>query len=121
MNNLGFVYLLGNKSMPNLYKIGCTERSPSRRARELSGATGVPTQFDVICYWEGENFQKYERELHEVFDGSRINDSREFFQSILLNELVDEIKFRWTDEQYSFCITKIGDWYLDKDNSYGPR
>lgn len=107
--------------MPDLYKIGCTERSPARRAAELSHGTGVALPFDVICYWEGEDFQRYERELHEVFSDARVNDSREFFHTILLRELVNELDRRWIDEKYSFCITRIGERYLEEDDQRGPR
>lgn len=118
---VGFVYLLGNQSMPDVYKIGCTERSPSRRAAELSAATGVPMQFDVICYWEGENFQQYERVLHEGYAECRVNDCREFFRTSLLYEFVNEVERRWLDERHSFCITDIGRWYLEEDEKRGPR
>lgn len=44
----GYVYILKNPSMPGLYKIGCTTRTPEERAAELYyQATGVPTKFEV--------------------------------------------------------------------------
>lgn len=43
----GFVYVLGNQSMPGLLKIGYTNKTPSERAKELK-TTGVPTPFDVL-------------------------------------------------------------------------
>lgn len=116
-----FVYLLGNIYMRDLYKIGCTERSPARRAAEISKATGVPQPYDVICFWEGENFQQYERELHAVFSDARVNENREFFSSLMLHELVAEIEHRWEDEKHSFCVTKIGEWYLREDSNRGTR
>lgn len=118
---IGFVYLLGNRCMPQLYKIGCTERSPARRAAEISNATGVPMSYDVICYWEGDDFQAYERELHRAFELSRVNDGREFFKNEILAELVNEIENRWIDGRYSFCLTEIGKWYLEEDDKRGPR
>jgi hypothetical protein len=75
----GFVYLLGNEYMPDLIKVGCTERSPFARAEELSRPTGVPTPFQVLCYAEFQDFQSVERRLHEWLASFRISNSREFF------------------------------------------
>lgn len=107
--------------MPQKYKIGCTERSPWRRAIELSRPSGVPTHFDVVCYWEGENFQEYEKELHKVYDEARVNENREFFHCEILEEMVNEIDRRWMEERYSFCLTDVGKWYLEEDDRRGPR
>ncbi|MGN8152514.1 GIY-YIG nuclease family protein [Agrobacterium sp. 22094] len=43
----GHVYVLSNKSMPGVLKIGFTNGDPAKRAGELSGVTGVPTPFRV--------------------------------------------------------------------------
>lgn len=88
MKQFGFVYLLGNHWMPDLYKIGCTERSPHKRAAELSDHTGVPEAFDVLCYIEVEDFQAVERRFHALFSGERINTGREFFHSEDLGRFV---------------------------------
>lgn len=79
MSSYGFVYLLTNDYMPNVYKVGCTERSPHTRAEELSKATGVPAPFQVLCYIEVEDFQRIERELHKWLEEWRISPDREFF------------------------------------------
>lgn len=83
MSNYGFVYILGNESMPDIFKIGCSERSPHARADELSKPTGVPTPFQVLCYIEVEDFQAVERNMHKWFDEYRVNPSREFFHGCL--------------------------------------
>lgn len=49
--NAGFLYVLINASMPDVVKVGMTERAPEGRAKELSGVTGVPTPF-VVVYQE---------------------------------------------------------------------
>lgn len=43
----GHIYVLSNKSMPGVLKIGFTNGDPAKRAAELSGVTGVPTAFRV--------------------------------------------------------------------------
>lgn len=83
MANHGFVYILGNEYMPDLIKIGCTERSPHARAEELSKPTAVPTPFQVLCYIEVEDFQAVERSMHEWCKDWRVNPSREFFHGCL--------------------------------------
>jgi len=42
----GWVYVISNKSMPGLVKIGFTMKDPELRASELNG-TGVPTPYVV--------------------------------------------------------------------------
>jgi hypothetical protein len=75
----GFVYLLGNPAMPCHYKIGCTERSPHQRARELSRATGIPQPFHVLVYIEVDDAQSIERKFHRALADFRANSEREFF------------------------------------------
>jgi hypothetical protein len=75
----GFVYLIVNREMPDVFKIGFTERSPHLRAEELSKSTSVPYQFDVLCYIEVEECQAVEVALHRFFRNWRVRPDREFF------------------------------------------
>lgn len=77
----GFVYVLGNESMPGLYKIGHTKFHPAIRARELSAATGCPTAFCVLAYFASEDAYGDERQMHSDLDQYRVNDRREFFSA----------------------------------------
>lgn len=43
----GWVYIITNKSMPGLLKIGYTMKDPRSRAKELEG-TGIPTPYEVV-------------------------------------------------------------------------
>ena len=38
----GFIYVLSNMHMPDIYKVGMTTKAPHARAAELSATTGVP-------------------------------------------------------------------------------
>lgn len=87
MEKYGFVYCLMNGDMPNLFKIGCTSKSPQNRADELSKATGVPSEFHVVCYIEVENFNKVEQLFHKKLEDYRSNNRREFF-SVELEKIV---------------------------------
>ena len=118
----GFVYCLANDSFPDLYKIGCTERSPQQRADDLSRATGVPSEFVVLGYIECANFQQVEREIHRRLENYRPNDRREFFKAPL--ELISALFFHhpanisWVDR----CMrenTGVEAWMLD--DPYSPR
>ncbi len=85
MSNYGFVYILTNEYMPDVVKIGCTERSPHARSEELSRSSGVPAPFRVLCYAEVTDFQGFERKVHEWLGHHRVNENREFFdRSVLL-------------------------------------
>jgi hypothetical protein len=80
----GFVYILKNGSMPGIYKVGYTERSPSLRCEELSRSTSVPQEFELICYAEFRNAHAKEQEIHRQLEKHRVNPDREFFRCDLL-------------------------------------
>jgi T5orf172 domain len=100
MSQVGFVYILVNDYMPDVYKIGCTERSPHARADELSKHTGVPAPFVVLCYIEVENFQAVEKDMHKWMAKQRISPAREFFHSGL--DWAVRLMF-WHRQRISFC------------------
>lgn len=76
----GFVYVLHSPSMPGVYKVGMTERSPNLRARELSKFTGVPEDYEVVFYAEFERAREAEMAAHLSLSKYRVNDGREFFR-----------------------------------------
>ncbi len=100
MSDIGFVYILTNEFMPGVFKIGCTERSPHKRAAELSAPTGVPAPFKVLCFIECEDFQKVERQIHGWMAEHRISNNREFFSGSL--EFAVRILF-WFPGRLAFC------------------
>lgn len=77
----GWVYLLINPSMPGMVKVGMTKRQPEERLVELSGATGVPTPFQLIHSVYSEDCADAERRTHEWLSamGCRVSSNREFF------------------------------------------
>jgi hypothetical protein len=104
MANYGFVYILSNSSMPNIYKIGYTDRSPMQRADELSRSTSVPTNFEVVAYGEVDDAQSVEREFHEIYADYRISSNREFFKlpvDLLIRELC--INLREYCLNFTYC------------------
>lgn len=89
--SFGFIYVLGHDLMPGVYKIGMTTRSPQARAAELSGATGVPSPFDVLYYAEVANPALEERRVHIHLAQYRVNENREFFAADL-DVILDAIR-----------------------------
>lgn len=87
----GFVYVLSNQSMPNLYKIGFTNRPIISRVEELNSPTSLPTQFDIELVFPSANPLEHEQQIHKKLDKYRINDRREFF-SCSFNRIFNEIK-----------------------------
>jgi hypothetical protein len=75
----GWIYILGNKSIPGLLKIGMTSRAPEERARELSASTGVAEPFDVLSVVKVNNIRDAEKLAHQLFEAYRHNSNREFF------------------------------------------
>lgn len=95
----GFVYFLGNRSMPDMYKIGFTTKHPRARMAELSSASGCPTPFTLLAYFGATEPQRVESSLHRYFANRRVNGNREFFY-LELSEIaraVDHYSARFDD------------------------
>jgi hypothetical protein len=76
---MAWVYILTNRAMPGLVKIGSTKLPPEERARQLS-TTGVPAPFQVIAKQEFEDELRAERELQALFSEQRVHSRREFYE-----------------------------------------
>jgi hypothetical protein len=76
----GYIYLLVNRSMPGMVKVGRTGQPPSRRAIALGG-TGVPTPFEVVFEVLVPDQRAAEAFVHRVLEerGCRVSENREFF------------------------------------------
>lgn len=81
----GWIYVLTNPSMPNLVKIGRTERDPETRISELSTPTGVPTPFRLVYKALVSDCSSAEELVHSILSqrGYRISNKREFFNAPL--------------------------------------
>ena len=81
----GFLYVLANPSMPGLLKVGRTDRDPSVRSTELSGATGIPSPFLVVHHQAVSDSHAAEKWAHAELDarGLRTARNREFFRAPL--------------------------------------
>jgi len=74
----GYIYVLTNKSMPGLVKIGKTIDVP-KRIQHLSSKTSVPLPFKLYKAIKVDNRHIVENQFKDYFDKYRTNPSREFF------------------------------------------
>jgi hypothetical protein len=77
----GFIYVLVNASMPNLIKVGGSERHPQIRAEELSLASCVPRPFVVVFYLGVADWAAAEVLVHASLNEFSLNPDREFFRA----------------------------------------
>ncbi|WP_075793750.1 GIY-YIG nuclease family protein [Massilia putida] len=83
MPDQGYLYVLANSAMPGLVKVGKTTRTPSERAEELSGVTGLPTPFIVVYEQLFDDCSAAEQFVHTLLEsrGFRVSTNREFFNA----------------------------------------
>lgn len=80
----GFIYILSNPSMPNVYKVGMTTSSVKQRIQELS-TTGVPRKFQAEKVFEiPENkLRSVEQLAHRKLKSKDLHHGKEFFEGSL--------------------------------------
>jgi hypothetical protein len=93
-----YVYVLVNKSVPNMVKIGMTTNTPDQRARQISAATGVATPWIPVYSFQCYRSDLLEAELHEHFHYCRINTSREMFEidSHTAQKVIEELGYKYS-------------------------
>lgn len=74
---MSIVYILTNKAMPNLVKIGKTEDLILRMKGLYQ--SGVPFPFECVYAARVVDAAKVEKSLHFAFSKYRVNENREFF------------------------------------------
>ena len=118
-----FVYVLNNESMPGIYKIGYTTKSPKQRAVELSSKTSVPLPYEVVCYGELQYASHFEQELHKLYDDKRVNQSREFFELSYVEVWELSLNIKSSCENFTRCqeLDIIFNHYLTKEEKNGTN
>ncbi len=76
----GFLYVMANAAMPELYKIGYTTRSLRARERELSSHEGIPYPFFTRFAVRLSNPAKAEKAAHMMYESIRVYTNKEFFR-----------------------------------------
>lgn len=87
----GIIYVLTNRAMPGLVKIGYTTKKDVKKRLKDLYTPGVPLPFDCEYAGEVQNVKKVERVLHKAFKDRRLNDKREFF-SIEADQVVELVE-----------------------------
>ena len=87
----GFVYVLSNKSMPSLYKIGYT-CSLKKRIYDLNSYSSTPTPFQLVYAAKVANAEADEKLAHSALAECRVNKKREFFKAKSKIELVKQVR-----------------------------
>jgi hypothetical protein len=77
-----WVYVLVNKSIPGICKIGMTTTSVNQRVKEINKATGVITPWFPVYKYKCINSLILEKAVHEHLGklGYRVNPKREGFE-----------------------------------------
>jgi hypothetical protein len=93
-----YVYVLVNKSMPDMVKIGMTIRDVETRAKKISTATGVPTPWVPVFEFKCFNSYQLEQEIHEHLDAIRVAGNREMFymHSRDAIKVINELGYKYT-------------------------
>jgi hypothetical protein len=79
----GYIYCFSNPSMPDLVKVGMTERTPDERLYEANVSnTWIPLKFKIEFAKKCINPKKKEKMIHNLLSKyeDRVNESREFFK-----------------------------------------
>lgn len=81
IKKIEWIYILVNKSIPNICKIGMTTKSVEQRVNEINSATGVITPWFPVFQYKCTNASLLEKEVHDYLQkrGYRINPKREGF------------------------------------------
>lgn len=90
-HDTGFVYVMSNRAMPGLVKVGFTTLLPEERASQLSRHTGVPVPFDVEFRALTMRWKAVEGLVHQKMDGARVSSRREFF-ALPVDKAVESVR-----------------------------
>ena len=93
-----YVYVLVNKSVPNMVKIGMTTSTPDQRARQISAATGVATPWIAVYSFQCYRSDLLEAEIHEHLHYCRVNTHREMFaiDSHTAQRVIEEFGYKYS-------------------------
>jgi len=97
-----YVYVLVNKSVPNMVKIGMTTNTPDERARQISSATGVATPWIPIYSYKCYRSDLLEAEVHYHLREHRVNKHREMFDidSHTARIVIEELGYKYSSAMW---------------------
>jgi len=90
-----YVYVLVNKSIPGICKIGMTTTGVAQRTKEINSATGVITPWYCVYSYKCLNSALLEKEVHKKLEnmGFRVNQKREGFNidSASAQQIIEQV------------------------------
>ncbi|GAA4561180.1 GIY-YIG nuclease family protein [Planotetraspora kaengkrachanensis] len=111
-HKIGFVYVLTNKAMPDIVKVGFSSWLPEDRARDLY-TSGVPAPFEVAFRTATSWPEAVERRAHELLSVDRPNPRREFF-TVPVDQAIDAVRMAAVD------VAGIDSWQESDRYLVGP-
>jgi len=115
VRNPEWIYVLVNRSVPGICKIGMTTTSVRQRVAELNAATGVITPWFSVYSYKCVNSRLLEEEIHVALEksGHRVNPRREGFECTT-NDAVRIIEeLGWKYQAPNFDGPQEYDSYMD--------
>jgi hypothetical protein len=93
-----YVYVLVNKSVPNMVKIGMTKLTPDERARQISAATGVATPWIPVYSFQCYRSDLLETEVHYHLREYRVTKNREMFEvdSYTAQKVIEDLGYKYS-------------------------
>lgn len=92
-----WIYVLVNRSIPGMCKIGFTTTSVPKRTKEINQSTGVPTPWFPVFSFKCVGARYLEEEIHQKLEQFRVASNREMFQidSLTAQSVVEELGQRF--------------------------
>lgn len=108
--DVGIVYVLSNRSLKGMVKIGFTKNNIQQRIKELSRSTAIPTPFNEEFSVIVENPQKLETQVFRQLKQFRVSSDKEFFrvEPEKITETIFEILYD-TNDFLLGCIKQVTD------------
>ena len=104
----GYIYVLSNDAMPNLFKIGFTKNSVKQRVSELNSSTSIPEKFEIQLIFACKNPKEIEKKIHTSLIEYRANKKREFF-STTFEKIYNTIKLETNNEPVYTCLYNMSE------------
>ena len=103
--------------MPGIFKIGFTLKHPRERMADLSRATACPTPFELISFFDAEDPQHAEQDIHVQLHEFRVNNAREFFKCSA-EHIQDQFR-QWADTGMGVFYSELLDTLVDIEHYQG--
>jgi hypothetical protein len=103
-----YVYILVNRSIPNMVKIGMTTGTVDKRAKDISDATGVPTPWIPVWWFRCFASSILEKRVHKHLTQYRVADNREMFNidSVTAQQVIEDLGKDFTNVRLAEMIER---------------